>query len=93
MKLKMFNTQVLTLTRVLDVMGGRRGRGWPVVPPGFCVLLLLMEFGFAERGRDGTADLDGGYFPVLLTGWRFGRGGVAGAMSKCRKALASLSVK
>jgi len=93
MKLNMLNTQVLTLTRVLPVIGRRRGPGWPEVPEGENVFFLLMGFGFAGPGRDGPVGVEDGNFLVLLIGWRFGRRGVAGAMSKWRRSFASLSVK
>ena len=93
MKLRMLNPHVLTLTRVLDVTGRRRGPAWPEVPEGGRVLLFLMGPGLDVRGRDGAIGLEEGNFPVFRIGWPWGRDGVSGSMSNWRKALASLSVK
>ena len=48
---------------------------WPIVPPDVEVLLLLMEFGFGERGREGVAGLEEGNFSGFLISGRVGAHG------------------
>lgn len=52
MKARIRNAQVLNLNRLFEVTPGRRGRALPVVPGVEIVFLLLVGFGFGERGQN-----------------------------------------